>query len=76
MKLMTVTFTIPTGYIGADITEDMFYSFDDGTSEELIQQEIDSDFSNWVEDIIEDMRMSAEWIIEEEEYADEEDAEV
>lgn len=73
MKLMTVTFRIPTGYIGCDIEEDMFYSFDDGTTEELMRQEIESDFSNWVEDIIEDMRMSAEYDIEEEDEEEEEE---
>ena len=76
MKLMTVIFRVPTGFIGGEIEEDMFYSFEDGTSEELIQQEIESDFSDWVEAVVEDLRMSAEWEIEEDEYADEEDAEV
>lgn len=71
MKMMTVTFRIPTGYIGCDIEEEMFYSFDDGTTEALIAQEIESDFGNWVEDIIEDIRMSAEYEIEEEEEEEE-----
>ena len=67
MKAFTVTFRIPTGYIGADIDEEMFYTFDDDVTEEDINAEIENDFSNWVEDIIEDLRMSAEYDIEEEE---------
>lgn len=71
MKAFTVTFRIPTGYIGVDIDEEMFYTFDDDATEEDINAEIESDFSNWVEDIIEDLRMSAEYDIEEDEDEEE-----
>lgn len=67
MRAFTVTFRIPTGWIGADFEDEQFYSFDDDVSEEDINAEIESDFSNWVEDIIEDLRMSAEYGIEEDE---------
>lgn len=67
MRAFTVTFTIPTGYIGCDIEDTVFYTFDEDVSEEDINAEIESDFSNWVEDIIEDLRMSAEYDIEEDE---------
>lgn len=67
MRAFTVTFTIPTGYIGCGIEDTVFYTFDEDVSEEDINAEIESDFTNWVEDIIEDLRMSAEYDIEEDE---------
>ena len=72
MRYMTVTFRIPTGYIGCDLEEEQFFSFEDDTAEEDIRAEIESEFSNWVEDMLEDMRMSAEYDIEEEDEEEEE----
>ena len=67
MKSITVTFTMSTGFIGCDIDDTVFYTFEDDVSEDDIRAEIDSDFEAWVEDTLEDLRMSAEYDIEVEE---------
>lgn len=64
MKTYTATFMMPTGWIGADYEEEQFFTFDDDVSDDDIVAEIESEFSSWVEDIIEDLRMSAEYVID------------
>ena len=65
MKTMNVIFTIPTGFIGADIYDERVYDFDDDLTEDEMLNEVNDDFEEWLEDILEDMRMSAEVEFEE-----------
>ena len=37
MKAFTVTFRIPTGYIGSDLEEEQFFCFEDDKAEEDIR---------------------------------------
>ena len=60
MRTFEVTFRIPTGYIGADFEEEQVFSFEDDTPREDIINEIYSEHESWVENILEDLRMSAE----------------
>lgn len=65
--IYTVNFTMPTEWLGAEYEDERVYDSEDYETEEEMQRDIEEDFSNWVDDILEDLRMSAEWTIESEE---------
>ena len=65
--IYTVNFTMPTEWLGAEYEDERIYDSADYESEEEMKKDIEADFDYWVSDIIEDLRMSAEWTIESEE---------
>ena len=66
MKRYVATFELPTGFIGAGITDERDYEFPDEYDDVQIEDEIEVDFKQWVDEILEEMRNDASFEYKEE----------
>ena len=56
-----VRFVLPTDYVGVEFDDEREYEFDDYMTEEEMDEEIRSDLSMWLDEMLEGLRMNGEY---------------
>lgn len=61
MLSVKVRFSMPTEWIGVEYEDEREYEFDDYMTEEEMDEEIRSDLSMWLDEILEGLRFNGEY---------------